>query len=39
MSDGMTSMNWHFVTVWDALTFLTAEYIDPESWDVRVPRV
>ena len=37
MSDGMTLMPWHFVTVWDALCYMTREFVDPNEWTIHVP--
>jgi hypothetical protein len=32
MSDGMTVMAWHYVTVWEALGTLTKDYLAPSDW-------
>lgn len=34
MSDGMTIMQWHMVTVWEALANMTSAYIDPSEWTI-----
>jgi hypothetical protein len=34
MSDGMTVMDFHSVTVWDALCAMTRHYVGPKEWRV-----
>jgi hypothetical protein len=34
MSDGMTPMVWHYVTAWQALTYLTSQYLAPDEWEI-----
>jgi len=34
MSDGMTPMIWHYVTAWQALTYLTSQYLEPDEWEI-----
>jgi hypothetical protein len=34
MSDGMTMMQWHFVTIWEALVHMTGHYIDEGDWSI-----
>lgn len=34
MSDGMTVMGFHSVTVWDALCAMTRHYVEPKDWQI-----
>lgn len=34
MSDGMTVLPWHAVTVWDALCAMTRPYLGPSDWAI-----
>jgi hypothetical protein len=34
MSDGMTVMDFHSVTVWDALCAMTRHYLEPKEWKI-----
>lgn len=36
MSDGMTLMNWHYVTAWEALTALTHDFLGHNEWAIHV---
>ena len=36
MSDGMTLMNWHYVTAWEALSALTRNFLDYDEWVIHV---
>ena len=36
MSDGMTLMNWHYVTAWEALATLTHDFLDEDEWAIHV---
>lgn len=37
MSDGMTTLNWHYVTVWEALGALTGEFLYLSAWAIHAP--
>jgi hypothetical protein len=32
MSDGMTVMGFHAVTVWNALCYMTRHFLEPGDW-------
>jgi hypothetical protein len=36
MSDGMTLLNWHYVTVWEALATLTRDYTQEAHWVIHM---
>jgi hypothetical protein len=36
MSDGMTLMNWHYVTAWEALGALTRDFLNENEWAIHV---
>ncbi len=37
MSDGMTTLNWHYVTAWEALGALTGEFLYLSEWAIHAP--